>query len=350
MRMIDRGYVYANVDKLEQLLLKKKMSFAELKEQAEAKRVARQTVEGVFDPERRSQIRKLQIVLDLLDAPDDFDTYVLELDEVADRTIAQWDIDEKVSSWTTAANGLAYRIYKLRHVQLPNRFARGKYYDLDDVGDMDFQAMESLLLRHPQVCDRLSINSRFPVSLQLEYTADKKHFWVIDNWPEGKPVAECFEPNGRMPLVQVSEVMLHLAEALTTLHGHNIVLRDLHPDRVYVREDGDVHITDFELAKLLDGSPTVRRGEILPNSYRAPEVDGPNVDQSADYYSWAQLFYFAATGQHPPMPARADSVDALQLPKSLDRFVRDCLNLDSDLRPKTFAKITKQLSKCAKSR
>jgi len=281
----------------------------------------------------------------LLDAPDDFDTYVLKLDQVVDQTIAQWDIDEKISPWTQTANGLTYRVYKLRHVQLPSRFARGKYYDLDDLSDEDSQAMEAMLLRHPQVCDRLGVSDRFPVSLQLEYTQDKKHYWVIDNWPEGKPLKELVQLASGLPIGRACSIMCNLANALADLHGNGVILRGLHPSRVYVREDNGVHLTDFELAKLVDGSPTVRRGEVVPNPYQAPEVGGPNVTRSADYYSWAQMFYFAIAAKDPPMPARAVSVDALQLPKQIDRFLRDSMNLDPERRPTTFAKVIKQLNK-----
>ena len=57
----------------------------------------------------------------------------------------------------------------------------------------------------------------------------------------------------------LARVMRQIAEGLKALHAAEIIRRELSPRFVLLRESGieSVVLTDFELGKLFDGSPTV---------------------------------------------------------------------------------------------
>ena len=54
-------------------------------------------------------------------------------------------------------------------------------------------------------------------------------------------------------------------------------------------------LTDFELAKLLDGNPTVA-GRWPDDEYRAPEIGEEGIDERADLYSWGRILVRAIAG------------------------------------------------------
>ena len=144
-----------------------------------------------------------------------------------------------------------------------------------------------LLVRHAQVCRALASSSFFPTNQSVDIS--EKFCWVIDSWPHGESLATLLSEQA-IPRPTIPAIMLSLATALTELHTHELVLRDLHPDNVYYELDsGQLTIVDFELAKLLDGSPTVVHGELTENPFRAPECVGHIIDHTADIFSWGAI-------------------------------------------------------------
>ena len=71
-----------------------------------------------------------------------------------------------------------------------------------------------------------------------------------------------------------AELVETLARAIHAAHGQGVIHRDLKPANVLLAADGTPKITDFGLAKLLDGGdgPRTVTGELLGTpSYMAPE-------------------------------------------------------------------------------
>jgi len=58
---------------------------------------------------------------------------------------------------------------------------------------------------------------------------------------------------GAMPLEEALAIARQIAEGLEAAHEHGIIHRDLKPSNVIVKEDGQVKVLDFGLAKALEG-------------------------------------------------------------------------------------------------
>jgi serine/threonine protein kinase len=100
-----------------------------------------------------------------------------------------------------------------------------------------------------------------------------------------------------------------LARAVHHAHEQGIVHRDLKPGNILIAENGDPKITDFGLAKCLDGSE-----ETLTNTsaimgtpaYMAPEVargEMRGVGPAVDIYALGAILHELLTGQ-VPFPGR----------------------------------------------
>jgi tetratricopeptide (TPR) repeat protein len=100
-----------------------------------------------------------------------------------------------------------------------------------------------------------------------------------------------------------------LARAVHVAHGHNIIHRDLKPANVLLAADGTPKITDFGLAKQLDGeSGRTHSGAVLGTpSYMAPEqAEGrlPDIGPWTDVYALGAVLYEVLTGR-PPFQGRS---------------------------------------------
>jgi len=109
-----------------------------------------------------------------------------------------------------------------------------------------------------------------------------------------------------LPLRERLQLMVQVARAVSYAHGRLVVHRDIKPSNVLVSADGQTHLLDFGIAKLLDEDSagaadlTLERGRLMTPQYASPEqVGGQIITVASDVYSLAALLYELLTGQCP---------------------------------------------------
>jgi len=100
------------------------------------------------------------------------------------------------------------------------------------------------------------------------------------------------------------ELIAKVARTVHYAHEHGIVHRDIKPGNILIDEQGEPHLTDFGLARVLETESTVTRTlEVLGTpSYMAPEqAAGKNTRliRGTDVYGLGAVLYQLLTG-HPP--------------------------------------------------
>ncbi len=107
-----------------------------------------------------------------------------------------------------------------------------------------------------------------------------------------------------MPPRRAAELITKVARTVHYAHEHGILHRDIKPGNILLDKNGEPHLTDFGLARLVESESTVTRTlEVLGTpSYMAPEqAEGENeaVSSATDVYGIGAVLYQLLTGQPP---------------------------------------------------
>jgi serine/threonine-protein kinase len=107
-----------------------------------------------------------------------------------------------------------------------------------------------------------------------------------------------------MPLRDAAVLVHNLALAVQYAHQNKVLHRDLKPANVLLGTSGEVKLSDFGLAKLLDvdGGQTQSGAVLGTPSYMAPEQargETKTVGPRTDVYGLGAILYEALTGQPP---------------------------------------------------
>jgi eukaryotic-like serine/threonine-protein kinase len=103
---------------------------------------------------------------------------------------------------------------------------------------------------------------------------------------------------------KLATLLATIARAVHYAHQRGVLHRDLKPSNILIDREGQSHLTDFGLAKLLEHDSGLTHSAAImgtPN-YLAPEMaagKAREVTTAADVYSLGAIFYELLTG-HPP--------------------------------------------------
>jgi len=133
----------------------------------------------------------------------------------------------------------------------------------------------------------------------LDYFETPSDVVLVLEYAQGE-LFEVLTSDGALPEATVARVALGLTSALTYLHAHRVMHRDLKPQNLLIGAGGVVKLADFGFAR------EVGRDSILMSSikgtplYMAPEMfREERYTPSADVWGLGVLIYELAAGKPP---------------------------------------------------
>jgi tRNA A-37 threonylcarbamoyl transferase component Bud32 len=129
-----------------------------------------------------------------------------------------------------------------------------------------------------------------------------QHYFSM-GYVEGSSLAGAVA-DGPFPSRKAAQLTKKVSEAVAYAHSHGVIHRDLKPANVLLDQDGQTRVTDFGLAKRVEGkSDLTASGQILGTpSYMPPEQAAGKLDQikeTADVYALGAILYTLLTGRPP---------------------------------------------------
>lgn len=166
-----------------------------------------------------------------------------------------------------------------------------------------------------------------------------------------------------LPPDKAAELSIAICDAVAYAHEKGVIHRDLKPANVLLEKNGQPRITDFGLAKQIQGdSDLTRTGAVMGTpGYMPPEQASgdANVGPLADVYSLGALLYCMLTGR-PPFQA-ANPLDTLmqvlekepisplelnpEIPVDLDTIVLKCLQKSPTQRYSSASELSAELGR-----
>ncbi len=143
-------------------------------------------------------------------------------------------------------------------------------------------------LRHPAVAQ------------VLDAELDGPFAFVVTELVDGVTLEDEVDERGPLDPQDLYSLADQLADALEAVHSAGVVHRDLKPSNVMVTDQGPVLI-DFGIAQGPGDARATSAGFVMGTpGYIAPELlDGADPVPETDWWSWAALLAFAATGRSP---------------------------------------------------
>lgn len=105
-----------------------------------------------------------------------------------------------------------------------------------------------------------------------------------------------------LPLEEVARLLHQIASALDYAHQHGILHRDVKPSNVLIDADGNAFLTDFGIAKIVEGGLGLTGSALIGTpQYMSPEqcLGQKDLTPAADQYSLGVMLYEMVTGHTP---------------------------------------------------
>ncbi len=160
--------------------------------------------------------------------------------------------------------------------------------------------------------------------------------YYVMKYIEGSSLDAVLRREGAQSLAFAQAIIGYMGHALHYAHQRGVVHRDVKPANVMLDREGWVYVTDFGIAKQVDGAGLTHSGVIIGTPhYMSPEqFNGHPVAGAADQYALGVVAYELLTGSTPyagPSIGEVmkghlfEPVPPMQTPGAIPAAVEDCV-------------------------
>jgi serine/threonine protein kinase/ABC-type sugar transport system substrate-binding protein len=226
----------------------------------------------------------------------------MQPDSLIGRQLGDFRIEARIGR-----GGMA-KIYRAYQPSV-QRYVAVKIISTDMAEDSDISIFRERFAREVKVIASLEHTHILPI---YDYGIVDDTAYLVMRLLDGGSLSDLIAEEA-ITLERAGEIFSQLGRGLAYAHSKGIIHRDLKPANVLFSSTGDAYLTDFGLAKWVEGtSALTQSGKIVGTpAYMAPEqLRGDPIDQRADIYSMGIILYQMVTGE---LPFDSDSGDVVSI-------------------------------------
>jgi serine/threonine protein kinase len=210
-----------------------------------------------------------------------------DINSLVGKSLGQYRVVERIGSGGMATVFKAYQPTLDRYVAvkvLPAYHARDPIF----VKRFTQEARSVAKLAHPNI-------------VQIHDFGEQENItYIVMEYVDGGTLKDRLRERP-LTVPEAVDFVIQAAEGLGSAHSHGIIHRDVKPANMLLRRNGHLLLSDFGIAKILEGTVNLTRvGAIGTPQYMSPEQGtGQPVDRRSDIYSLGIAFYHSLTGRVP---------------------------------------------------
>ncbi|NOR13241.1 MAG: protein kinase, partial [Candidatus Aminicenantes bacterium] len=208
-------------------------------------------------------------------------------------------------------------------------------------------------IRHKNICGMYHLGE------------DKGSYYITMEYVPGEDLKSFLRRSKKLTVETTVSIGIQICDGLSEAHRMGVIHRDLKPSNIMIDREGNARIMDFGIARSLKGKGITGPGVMIGTpEYMSPEqVEGKEIDQRTDIYSFGVIIYEMVTGR---VPFEGDTALTIavrqkteepkdprefntQLSEDLSRVILKCLEKDKGKRYQSIDQILDELSEIERS-
>jgi hypothetical protein len=173
--------------------------------------------------------------------------------------------------------------------------------------------------------------------------------YIVMEYLEGDDLQRTIDSGKKFELVEITDIMSQVADALECAHQAGVIHRDVKPANIMLLSRGGVKLMDFGIARLAGGNTQqTKAGHLIGTVlYMSPEqFHNLELDRRVDIWAFGVIYYQLLAGKHPfQVPDQIVTMYNIankaappicsvnqEVPEALGQIVDRCLAKDRDQR------------------
>lgn len=130
---------------------------------------------------------------------------------------------------------------------------------------------------------------------------DNGIYFIVMEYVDGKTLKQLVKKRGALTLAETIDIMTQLTDGIKQAHQSYIIHRDIKPQNVMIKENGEIKITDFGIAVSLNNTQLTQTKSVMGSVHYLPpeQATGKGATVKTDIYELGITMYELLTGSLP---------------------------------------------------